>query len=67
MKMCHCGEPLHYASEESLQYMERMVEALGEYIEVQVPSGRFRVPRHYIALHGLVASEVPALGFEKIA
>lgn len=69
-KDCACGKPLHYATPERQAQIEQIVSELGETIEVTVPSGRFRVPRHYIALHGLVASELPQLaailGFEKI-
>lgn len=69
-KKCACGEPLHYSSPELQIVVEACIGELGETIDVIVPSGRFRVPRHYIALHGLVARELPQiaaiLGFEKI-
>jgi len=46
--------------------MERLVREHGEFIFVTTPDGRFKVPRHYIALHGLKTKEIPDLGFEKV-
>jgi len=39
---------------------------MGEYIEVQAGNRRWRVQRHYVALHGLKTEDLPALGFEEI-
>ncbi len=37
-----------------------------EFIEVEVSGRRYKVPRHYIALHGLKGADVAALGFEEV-
>jgi hypothetical protein len=60
---CSCGEGLHYQSDESRRIMMMLVEALGSTVPVRVlgEGDRFDVPRHYIALHGLRASELPEL------
>jgi len=63
---CHCGRPLHYRVPEIEQAMRRLVERFGPNVVVETPDGRWRVPRHYIALHGLKASELPTLGFEVV-
>ncbi len=68
---CPCGRPLHYATPEAAEYMDRMVAELGDRIAVSVPVGTFLVPRHFIALHGLKAEDLPALaeiyGFERVS
>jgi hypothetical protein len=70
-KMCVCGKPLHYLRKESRKAVERLIAVNGEYIEVSTPDGTWKVPRHYIALHGRVARELPTLarlyGFERIS
>jgi len=71
MEMCACGQPLHYSSPKLYEQVERMIQIAGDpLVTVTTPDGRWRVPRHYIALHGLKASELPtlgpALGFEKV-
>ncbi len=72
MTHCPCGLPLHYATPEAAEYMDRMVAELGERIAVEVLTrGTFLVPRHFIALHGLKAEDLPALaeiyGFERVS
>lgn len=71
--MCACGEPLHYSSAEMRELVDSMIELAGgdPLIEVVTGGKRWRVPRHYIALHGVPPSwEMPALalrhGFEEI-
>lgn len=46
--------------------MRRMVARLGEYVVVAVGGRKFRVQRHYVALHGIKAAEMDRLGFEEI-
>lgn len=60
---CHCGRPLHYRDPEIARIMHALVAELGEYVVVQVGGRRWRVPRHYIALHGLRGADLPSLGF----
>lgn len=63
---CHCGRPLHYSSPEIRADVERLIAELGPLINVTVGGRTWRVPRHYIALHGLLGAEVATLGFEEI-
>ena len=69
-KLCHCGKPLHYTDPEIQRAVEKLIEQLGETVKVTLmDDGRertWRVPRHYIALHGLKGREVAGLGFEEI-
>lgn len=46
--------------------VERLIARDGPFIEVRVGNRRWRVQRHYIALHGLRAWELPDLGFEEV-
>ena len=66
IEMCHCGRPLHYTNTTAEASVRKLVDELGTHIEVVVEGRRWRVPRHYIALHGLKASDVDKLGFEEI-
>lgn len=65
-EMCHCGKPLHYSNPHLRDLIESTIEALGAYTLVTVNDRTWRVPRHYIALHGLKAYEVASLGFEEV-
>jgi hypothetical protein len=64
--LCHCGEPLHYRYESTRRLVERFIAAIGQYVNVTVNGRTFRVQRHYIALHGINAADLPSLGFEEI-
>lgn len=70
MSMCPCGKPLHYSSKAREYMMLQMVRQLGETVPVSTPAGKWAVPRHFIALHGFEAGELPALaqryGFKKL-
>lgn len=66
MKLCHCGQPLHYSDPAVQAVVERMIEKLGEMTIIAVEGRVWRVPRHYIALHGLEGAQVEHLGFEEI-
>ncbi len=65
---CACGQPLHYTDSTVQAIVDRLVAEHGATVVVEV-AGTFRkflVPRHYIALHGLKATALPALGFEEV-
>jgi len=61
MKMCACGEPLHYSSPEMEATIQKLVDELGECIDITIGDCVYEVPRHYIALHGVIAGDVPAV------
>jgi hypothetical protein len=72
MTICSCGLDIdaHPNSNPATQAATQLiVEQRGEFIPVHVPGGDYMVPRHYIALHGIRAMEVPELavryGWEK--
>jgi hypothetical protein len=64
---CHCGRMLHYSSPTIQTMVEKIVADRGEFVLVRGPDGRrWRVQRHFIALHGVMADDLPTLGFEEI-
>ena len=65
-EMCHCGRPLHYTDPVVEQMVRRLIEQTAEYVPVTVGGRTWLVQRHYIALHGLRAQELPNLGFDEI-
>src|SRR4051794_6113573 len=66
-QQCACGEFLHYTDPAIERYVTQQVEQLGEYTPVVVPGlGVWMVQRHYIALHGLKAADLPTLGFRQV-
>jgi hypothetical protein len=66
MDHCPCGKPLHYTNALVKRLVDGAIERLGEYIPVSVGSRTWNVSRHYIALHGIRAVELPSLGFKEI-
>jgi hypothetical protein len=62
-ELCHCGHPLHYTDPEIQMIVEIMVEALGRFVPITVAGRTWCVDRHFIALHGIKAGELPMLGF----
>ena len=64
--MCHCGLPLHYTDDAVRRFVEKMIELHGEYVTVRIGARAWKVQRHFIALHGIKAAELPYLGFEEI-
>jgi hypothetical protein len=65
---CYCGKPLHYTDGSKQKFVQKLVDELGEFIPVTVPSkGTFLVQRHYIALHGIKGENIETLGFKKLA
>ena len=65
-ELCHCGKPLHYTDPKVRSMIEILIADLGPTVNVTAKGRSWRVPRHYIALHGLKPSEVADLGFEEI-
>jgi len=63
---CACGLPLHYSDDAARRFVEGRNKELGEHIVVRVGLRRWLVQRHYLALHGLKAQELPSLGFPEI-
>lgn len=64
---CGCGKRLHYTRRDDRVAVESLAAELGEYIDITVPGlGTWRVQRHYIALHGLAAADLPGSQWEKI-
>ena len=59
--LCPCGQPLHYSNRRTREFVEDLIADLGPTVRVIIPQGTYLVPRHYIALHGLKAWELPAL------
>lgn len=59
---CACGRPLHYSYPGSERVMREIVAMQGETVVITVTGGEsYRVPRHYIALHGLAAADLRGL------
>jgi hypothetical protein len=58
---CACGRLFHYSDPITQATVETCVHMLGSTIAVTTPSGTWLVPRHYIALHGFSAYELPSL------
>jgi len=69
-ELCACGQPLHYSDPGTREHMERLCRELGATMKVMCSEGTWLVPRHYIALHGLKAWEIPELakrfGWKKV-
>lgn len=61
--LCACGRPLHYTTSIAKAFVDGEVARLGENIKVALldQGGAYMVPRHYIALHGLIGGELPFL------
>lgn len=66
-KLCRCGKPeLHYNDAGIQWQMEELVQRFGEHITIEVGLRKWLVPRHYVALHGVRAIDLPTLGFPEI-
>ena len=63
VERCACGRPLHYTNPDTERAVRRLVLLRGPLVVVKVAGTQhgYRVPRHYIALHGLDAAELDAL------
>lgn len=59
---CSCGENhTGQFDKPTRRFLRRTIKRQGRLQLVTTPSGTWRVPRIYIAAHGLKAEEVPAL------
>ena len=58
---CPCGRGLHYTNPAQQHAVEKLVKLYGVTVKVRTPAGAWLVPRHWIALHGLAAQELPDL------
>lgn len=63
---CVCGKPLHYVDKKLEKIVNEYCEQFGPYINVIVDGRTWRVPRHYIALHGIKGKDVSKLGFQEV-
>jgi hypothetical protein len=66
---CHCGKPLHYTNPFTQAEVTEFVRHFGPFITIVVdgkPPRAWRVQRHYLALHGIKAAELPDLGFLEV-
>ncbi len=53
---CACGQPLHYSDPATQRAVEGVIRLKGDSCQMIItPRGKWRVPIHYIALHGLSA------------
>lgn len=60
-ELCLCGRPLHYQNALSEVAMRNVIDRHGADVVVGTADGMWRVPRHFIALHGVNANDLPAL------
>ena len=60
---CPCGETHQASRPREEAELDRVIALAGdELIDVRLPDGRiYRVPRRYIAFHGIKAADVPDL------
>ena len=56
--LCACGRSLHYGSAAAHLKVLDLIHRLGPTTTVLIGGRRFRVQRHYIALHGLRAQDL---------
>lgn len=61
IEICACGRPLHYTDRTARLYVEEQISRNGKTVPITVEGRTWNVPRHFIALHGLVAAELPEL------
>ena len=64
--MCACGKPLHYSDPFLQRMVQNLIDDLGENIQITVEGRTWLIPRHYLALHGLKAHEIPFLNFTEV-
>jgi hypothetical protein len=65
-ELCHCGRPLHYSDPVVEAFTRDLIRANGPTVKVNVGARTWEVDRHYIALHGLAAADLPELGFPEV-
>jgi hypothetical protein len=64
MTLCPCGRPLHYTNALAQQIVEESVARSGPTVRVVCGTDAYEVDRHYLALHGLKARELPMLAVQ---
>ena len=64
--MCACGEPLHYSDLRIALEVTVLSNTLGLCIPIWLGEHAYLVPRHYIALHGIRAVDLPSSGFATV-
>jgi len=64
--MCARGKPPHYNDPHIRALVEKMIELEGEEIKVRVGRRTWLAPRHFIALHGLRAADLPDSDFVEV-
>lgn len=64
--LCFCGKPLHYSDPRNQALVQMLIDTVGPRLKVTVSGRTWLVPRHYIALHGIKAAELPFLGFDEV-
>jgi hypothetical protein len=64
--MCACGMPLHYSDPEKRKIVESLIKMCGVMVTItNSQNGRsWRVPRHFIALHGIKMEEMPHIAIK---
>ena len=61
-EICACGRELHYNDPAKQKMVETLIKEVGSSnVLITTNNKTYSVPRHYIALHGLKASELPIL------
>lgn len=65
---CALAVRLDYTGRDPAQarVVQALIAELGEFTVVMVGRQRYRVSRHCIALHGIVARQIKDYGFERI-
>lgn len=63
LEFCGCGRPLHYVDPRAEATVRKLVGEKGRCVLVEVDGEdvAYWVPRHFIALHGLRAQDLPYL------
>lgn len=64
--LCACGQPLHYTDAKLKDIVTTLVQESGEFVIVKVNKSLYLVQRHYLALHGIQAADLPRLVREGI-
>jgi hypothetical protein len=65
-ELCFCGKPLHYTDPLVADFTRGLIKEHGPTVKVSVGGRIWDVQRHYIALHGIKASELADLGFPEV-
>ena len=69
-ELCPCGQPLHYPDPKLKKMVSDFMKILGPTIPVRWEGRTWKIPRHFIALHGVRSEDLPALaqryGFEEV-